>query len=225
MFRARSYNTIGWLRGDLGDIAGSIEWNERCLQFLREVDIPDEEVQSNAHLNLADVHLRAGLLDRAAVELAAVEEINAGRPVRGSWMLWRFRQRHLLLQTELRLRRGEGGLDGRHAEALQLATESGSRKYVGRAALVEAQAMIGARVLDGAAERAEHALEVAAAIGHPPDVWRARSVLAEIAAGRGDADAAHAHRRAADDGLAAMLHGLVDPACRAGVASLRAALG
>jgi class 3 adenylate cyclase/tetratricopeptide (TPR) repeat protein len=222
MFRARSLNTIGWIRGELGDHVGGIEWNQRCLQFLRDAGFPDEEIESNARLNLAEIHLRSGTLGAAGEELTAVEELNRGRPVRGSWMVWRFRQRMLLLATELALARGAPAPARHLEEAGVLAEESSSAKYLGKVARVAAAVALAGRDLELAASQATEALATATSIGHPPERWRSLALLADIATAAGDADLAHEHRHAADAVLASLDVG--DPGCRAGIASLRAAL-
>ena len=134
IFRARLTNSIGWLRLELGDLAGAIEWNERCVAFLLEVDVPDEEIESNARLNLTEAHLASGRLDRAGAELDRVEAITRGQPIQGTWLLWRFTQRRLLLESRLRLAQGESVPDGRIADAVALAEESHSVKYLAKAA-------------------------------------------------------------------------------------------
>ena len=225
MFRARAMNTIGWVRGDLGDHDGAVAWNERCLSFLAEVEIPDEEVESNARLNLADTYLDEGRLELAAAQLARVEEIVRGQPVRGTWMLWRYSQHLLLTASLLRLARGEPDAVGsRVDDCLALARESGSRKYEGKAARVAALRHLAANRLDEAEALAADALAVASEIGHPPDRWRAMEVLAAVSTARGDDEAARRHRSEADGVLAEVESGLADPAGRAGVARLRGSL-
>jgi class 3 adenylate cyclase/tetratricopeptide (TPR) repeat protein len=224
MMRARSLNTIGWIHADLGDHEGAVVWNERCLAFLGEIEIPDEEIESNARLNLAQTWLDAGRLDAAAAQLARVEDIVRGKPVQGTWMLWRFSQRLNVLASLLQLARGQtAGVRSRLTDCRDLAAESGSRKYLVKAARVHARLLTTERRFDEAAAEAGQALTLARSLSHPPEQWRAHVELARIADGRGDDDAAHHHRADADRVLAAVA--VSDPALQAGVARLRSSLG
>ncbi len=215
MFRARAYNSIGWLRADLGDHQGAVAMNERCLSFLGEVDIPDEEVMSNARLNLADTYLSVGRLDHAAEHVAYVEELVQGKALRDTWALWRYGQHLLLTASSVLLARAEPGAVGSRIDDCEaLAAESSSRKYQGKAARVRGRLALVRGEPDEAAEHAGRALSIAAEVGHPPERWRALALLADIAAARGDADAAEEHRRAADRLLADVQVRLVDRGAR-----------
>lgn len=226
MFKARALNTVGWIRGDLGDRAGCIAWNERCLAFLRSVEMPDEEIESNARLNLAESHLAVGDLTAAALELDRVEEILEGRSVRDTWMFWRFSQRALLLTASLRLARGDvTSIGSRIDDCVALASASQSIKYLGKAAQLRGRVLLTQREIDGAFEQAERALEIANDIAYPPDTWRAAALLAEIAGLCGDRDRARFHLHTADELLANVEESLVDPGCLAGVRQLRVSLG
>ena len=224
MFRARSYNTLGWVRLEIGDHAGAIDWNQQCIDFLRAVDIPDEEVESNARLNMAEAHLALGDVAAAAAELARVDEIVRGQPIRGTWMLWRFKQRFLLLSSTLDLATGAKAPDSRIEDAVALAETTASAKYLAKAARLRGRWRLAAGDAEGAEHEAGAALEIASKMGHPSEQWRARVLLADATAARDDAEAARLHRCAADDVLAGIEDGLRDPAGRAGVARLRAAL-
>ena len=222
MFRARSLNTVGWIHGELGDVAGCLEWNDRCLQFLAEVEIPDEEIESNARLNIAESLLADGQLDAAARQLARVDEIVRDKPLRDTWMLWRFSQRlHLLTATSCLLRGERSTIGSRIDDALALATESGSVKYIGKAARVRGHLLLASRELEEAAAETARDLEIASGMNHPPEQWRAHVQLARIADARSDSDGARHHREQADAVLAAV--SVSDPALRAGVARLREA--
>lgn len=223
-YRARLYNSIGWVRLELGDFAGSIEWNERCVAFLLEVDFPNDEIESNARLNLAETHLATGRLDRAAAELERVEANTLGQPIRGTWLLWRFSQRRLLLESRLRLAQGESAPDGRIADAVALAEESSSVKYLAKAARLRGDWALAAGSLDVAEHEARIALDIATRMGHPPEQWRSLALLADTATARGDVELAHEHRREADALLAAAEDSVQDATAKAGLASLRAAM-
>lgn len=223
MMRVRAMNTVGWLRGDLGDHDGSVEWNERCLAFLREIDLPDEEVESNARLNLAESFMGIGRLDVAAAQLDRVQEIIAGKPIRGTWMLWRFSQRMHLLLASLDIASGRpDNVGSRIDDAESLASDSQSRKYLAKAARVRAALLHERRALDEAEAEAARAVEIATSLGHPPEQWRTQLCLASIANARGDVDVAEHHRSEADAVLAGVQ--VRDPALAAGVARLRGQL-
>jgi tetratricopeptide (TPR) repeat protein len=224
-FCSRAINTVGWIRGDLGDRAGCVEWNERCLAFLRAVDMPDQEVESNARLNLAESYLSMGDLPSAARELERVEHIVRGKPIRGTWMLWRYSQRLHLLTARLQLGSGQVSAIGtRIDDCVALAESSGSPKYLGKAAHLRGRILLAENELDGAVDQGELALKTAAQMRHPPDVWRAHELLADIARGRDDRDAERFHLGEADDTLAAVEADLRDAACLAGVRRLRLGL-
>jgi class 3 adenylate cyclase/tetratricopeptide (TPR) repeat protein len=221
LMRARSYNTIGWLRGELGDHAGAVEWNERCLAYLQEVDIPDEEIESNARLNLVDSYVAAGDLGSAVTHLDRVRELVTDRPLRGTWGLWRYRQHYLVAAASLLLAQGDvAEIGGRLDDCAALATESHSVKYEGKVARARAALLREKNELDAADFEAATALRIATDIGHPPEQWRASFLLADVAAARGDTDAAARHDAHGRSILWTVAESVTDPAARAGIAGL-----
>ena len=224
MFRARSLNTLGWVRLELGDFAGAIEWNDRCVNYLREVEIPDEEVESNARLNLTEAYLATGDLGAAAAQLARVQEIVQDRPIRGTWMLWRYLQRHLLLQSARDLASGIRAPDSKIADAVALADATSSRKYQLKAARLRGRWALAAGDADAAAAEGHVALDHALGMSNPSERWRSYAFLADAVAAQGEVDLAREHRLAADAVLAQIEAGLRDPAGRTGIQRFRAAL-
>jgi tetratricopeptide (TPR) repeat protein len=225
LFYARSLNTIGWVHLELGDLAGSIEWNERCLSFLADSSIPDEEIESNARLNLAEARFSLGDLDAMDRELGRVHEITAGQSLRDTWMMWRFLQRLHLLRAEREIAHAKPADAAAHlAECLALATDSESRKYLVKHAREHARHLFATRELEGADQEAARALELATALGHPSEEWRALALLAQVADARGDVEGARHHRSRADQLLAGIEASLSDSAGRVGIGRLRTAL-
>jgi tetratricopeptide (TPR) repeat protein len=191
--RARVLNTIGWVHGDLGDVAGATAYNERSIATVPPSGLPDREIEANARLNLADDALMEGRLDDAEAELSELERtVRRPRPSE-QWMLWRYSQRWLCTSGELAQARG----DARAAlaladECLPRAEDTDSRKYVVRARRLRGRALaaLGRGVEAGADLHA--ALALARELGNPPQLWRTLIAAAEVAEDGGRRHAAEA---------------------------------
>ncbi|MGH9037923.1 MAG: ATP-binding protein, partial [Acidimicrobiia bacterium] len=81
--RVRCLNTMGYVYGELCDLASAMDWNQRGLEFGLSIAAPVTEVEMNARLNLAENLLALGRLDDAAVQFGVVE-----REVRNPEILW-----------------------------------------------------------------------------------------------------------------------------------------
>ena len=190
--KARLENSIGWVLAEIDCHELASRSNRLCTALgeelvKRELLPGAPELYANGKINLAGNLLMLGRVEEAADELAPVAEELAtpGDP----WMRWRYTMHLLDTQARLALARGEPD----RALALLDEERAAGRRY--RAPKVEARALeLRGRALVGegevreAEEALERALEEAREIGYPPVVWRALSLLAEIArrAGRPD---------------------------------------
>jgi hypothetical protein len=139
-------------------------------------------------------------------------------------MLWRFLQRHLLLQSTLDLASGVRAPDSKIADAVALADATSSRKYQLKAARLRGRWALAAGDADAAAAEANVALDYAVGMSVPSELWRSYAFLADAVAAQGEVDLAREHRLAADAVLAQIEAGLRDRAGRAGIQRFRAAL-
>ena len=217
MFRRRAASTPSDGCGATSaTTTAAVELNERCLSFLREVDIPDEEVESNARLNLADTYLDVGRLDVPPSTSSGSRTSSEDKALRDTWLLWRYRQ-HLLLTASTyswpgpsRRRSGQGSTTARRSPTRATARSTSARRHG-----CGPRWRCPRRARRGRAEAAR-ALAIATEIGHPPERWRVAALLGDIAAAIGDLDAAVEHRRTADRLLADVEASLTDPAARSG---------
>ena len=200
--RARMLNSVGWIHGDLGDIAGAAAWNERSIATVAPVPLPDREIEANARLNLADDAVRDGRLADADAQLADIERTVRHPGPNDYWMLWRYSQRWYCISGELALVRGDASAALALAdECLPRSEETGSRKYIVRARRLRARALAALGRDDEARDDVRSALGLARDLGNPPQLWRTLIAAAEI-----EHDAAFASEAVAViDGVAAGL--------------------
>ena len=219
--RARAYNTIGWLRGETGDDEGAIASNQRCLAYLHEIDIPDEEIESNARLNLVDIYVGRGDLNAAAPHVERVSELVQDRPLRDTWALWRYSQHYLISAASFLLARGDiAEVEGRLDDCNALSVSSGSVKYEAKVARLRAVLQLHRHELDAAEHEANRALRIATELEHPAEQWRSSFLLGDIARARADVDAAMEHETRGRSLLTAVASNVTDPGVRKGVARL-----
>jgi len=186
--RGRILNTLGWIHGELGDLAGAASLNLESLEVALALAHPDIEIEANARLNLADDGLRAGDLDTAVQHVEALRRVIHAPTPYERFGHWRFSMRWRCVLAEIELARGnpEAAIQATQ-RSLDDAECTNSRKYEVRARrhLGEARAMLGA---SGRARReVDASLALAEAIGNPPQLWRSLVAQARL----GDRDAAH----------------------------------
>ncbi len=192
--KTRLLNSLGWCFAEFGCYDRAREYNEQAVRIaleLAELEGPTaEEFYANGAANLASNKITAGDLDGARELLEPMHALD--RP--SSWaMRWRYSLHILdgLARVALAQSDPERALSLIHQEL------AGARKF--RAQKIEARALeLEGRVLatidrrDEAEASLRAALDVAGRIEYPPVIWRARSLLGELARRRAKGDEAEA---------------------------------
>jgi class 3 adenylate cyclase/tetratricopeptide (TPR) repeat protein len=189
--RSRAWNTLGWVHGELHDFEKGIEFNQRGLELAFELG--DQEITSNAQINVADFVLATGERERATKEL---EALYAALPDMHEWMKWRYSQHLMHSLGEAVLAAGDANRALALAdECLSLAEPTESRKNIVKGRRLRGQALIAKGKLEAAAEELSKALEVAKGAGNPPQLWKTWAALGELRRRQSD-------EKAADDAYA-----------------------
>lgn len=180
VYTSRILNTIGWIRGDLHDVAGAIDFNERSIAKITPLGLPDRECEANSRLNLAELALVLGDAAEAADQLAEIEPV-IRRPVpTDRWMRWRFMQRWLCVSGDLALVRDEPGAALTLAdECLPLSTETAAPKYECRARALRGRALHALGRIDEAHTDLRNAVDHSRRLATPPLLWRTLTQAAE----------------------------------------------
>ena len=191
--RSRSWNTLGWVHGELCDYERGIEFNQRGLELAN--DVGDPEIIINAQINLADYAFATGEREQAQREL---EELYASLPGMHEWMKWRYSQHLMHSLGEVMLARGDADRALVLAdECLALAEPTESRKNVVKGRRLRAQALLALERLEDADREISSALEMAREAKNPPQLWKTLATLAELRTAQGGLDrAAEAYRSA-----------------------------
>ncbi len=191
-WRTRLLNTTGWCMAELGDIPAARAFNEQAAKLAHEIG--DDEIIANAEINLAVNHLALGDLDEAR---GFLEPIREGLERRQVFMRWRYGLHLQDALGRLALARGEP-----ERTLAMTEPEAGAARHH-RAPKIEARALeLRGRALvtmdrrEEGAEALHGAITAAETIGYPPVIWRAKSLLAELARRKGKS--AEAERLAAE---------------------------
>ncbi|MGH7898026.1 MAG: ATP-binding protein, partial [Candidatus Binatia bacterium] len=172
VWRARLWNTRGWILAELGDFEAAEEANHRCLEIARATGSSNivSELIGNAEANLADAALAQGDPAGAEPHLAAVAAILADR--RNEWMAWRFGMHHESAASDLALGRGDLGRARRHVESCLAAAErTRSRRYLVRGQRQLAAIELGEGRSADAERRLVSVVRDARTLGNPPQLW------------------------------------------------------
>jgi class 3 adenylate cyclase/tetratricopeptide (TPR) repeat protein len=193
VWRARLWNTRGWILGELGDFAAACEANRRCLELAEELGEQGlgPELIGNAEANLADAAIWSAEPRRAEPHLDGVARIVADP--RSEWMVWRYGMHFHASAAELALVRGEVRRAVEHLKpCLATATRTQSRRYIVRATVLLAACHAADGDLAGAEELLARAVSDARALGNPPQLWRALLAHGRMLHALGQHDAARA---------------------------------
>ena len=222
--RARVLNTLGWCFAEFNCHRRASEYNERSAALGREMVeqglVPlAPELYANGSVNLTGNRIMLGDLDGARRALEPIEE----QMSRSSdpWMRWRYSLH--VLHAQARIALVSGDVDRVFAltkEELSGARSSHSKKLVARALELRGRALVVADQRDEAHTTLEAALELAGAIEYPPVVWRAHSLLAELARRSGDRATADHHGAQARQLVERLCRSLPDPDLRREFSSL-----
>jgi tetratricopeptide (TPR) repeat protein len=204
-WKSRLLNTTAWCLAEMEQPRLALDYNARAASLA--ADIGDDEIITNAAVNLAHNHLDLGDPDAALRHLVPIEAHLAGAD--DPWMRWRYTLHVLHARAEYELRHG----DPARALELSAAEIEGARRH--HAPKLEARGLtLQGRVLlalgEGprAATPLAQAATVAARVSYARSAWEVPALLAEVAHRRGREADATAHReraRAAARRLAARL--------------------
>ena len=171
-WRARLWNTRGWILGELGGFEAADESNQRCMEIAHTIASlrMTPELVGNAACNLADVALVRDDSAGVASHLGVVEAIV--RDPRNEWMTWRYRMHYQLSAAEFALSRGEvtraGELIARCRHAAQ---RTRSRRYLVRAARLSGLCHAADGDVQGADQILATAVQQARELKNPPQLW------------------------------------------------------
>ena len=209
LFRCRLLNTLGWVYGELYHFAQALRYNQEGSEL--SYTLGDPEIIRNAELNLGDIYLRLGDLDRAQQYLEKVYRDAQQHGTWGEeWMKWRYSQHLAHSLGEFWLTKGdaEQALQFAHT-CLTLAEPTASRKNLVKGWRLRGQILLA----QGQGAQAEEALDRALTIGHdignPPQLWQTYHALGALYEWRAEWRRAHtAYQNALDvmEGVAARLH-------------------
>lgn len=208
--QSRSWNTIGWVYGELCDWDRAVEFNQRALELA--IGVGDPEITINAQINLADAAFASRDIDRSKKEL---EDLYASLPDLHEWMKWRYSQHimHSLGDVLLELGDSERAL-ALADECLALAEPTESRKNIVKARRLRGQALLAQGRLEETERELGTALEVARETGNPPQLWKTHAAYGDLRRAQGKLDEARLAYREALSVIESMAAGLDDEALR-----------
>jgi class 3 adenylate cyclase/tetratricopeptide (TPR) repeat protein len=225
VWRARTWNTRGWILGELGHFEAAEEANRRCLEIAAQLGGLKivSELIGNAAANLADAAVWRGDVAGAEPHLATVAEILADR--QNEWMVWRYGMHHQVAVAEHALARGDlGRARDALGTCLTTARRTNSRRYIVRATRLLAECHVAGGNLAEAEMLLAGAVTDARALANPPQLWHALAAYGRVLDQRGKSDEAAAARGEASAVVAATAQALPDdlrdrfaaaPICRA----------
>jgi class 3 adenylate cyclase/tetratricopeptide (TPR) repeat protein len=216
LYPPRAMNTIGWIYGELGDHERAEEWNRRSVAAAIALGLPDQEIDSNARLNLADDLAGLGRFDEAEEQLRQVETVIRNPLEPQLWALWIYSPHFFHSDGELALRRGDSG------RALSLARECIARaeatnraKYIVKGRRLAGQALLAAGDLDGAEHEVDVALALAHEVGNPAQLWRTFTARAALRRAQGRMEEAEGDQARALEVATDVANSLTDEELRA----------
>jgi tetratricopeptide (TPR) repeat protein len=196
--KARLLNTVGWCYAEFGchDVAARHNrLGEELARHMVELDLVAgaPELHANAAINLANNCTALGDTEGALEHLARIQATldQPGDP----WLRWRYalHLKDALARVALVLGEPERALMLADEE-LEGARSHGLPKLMARALELRGRALVAMDLREESERGLREALDLAHQIGYPPVVWRALSILAELA--RRSGERVDAERRA-----------------------------
>ena len=199
-FMPRMMNTLGWLHIECDDVGRGIEVTAQAATFARDIHHPfGVEMYTFCTINLGDAFLARGDLALAGEKFDEARRI-AEDPKTHEWMKWRYTLHLHASLGEYWLARGDRRRAAEFAErSLAGSRPTRSLKYVARALRLLGEIAGRDRRWDDAERVLQESLEVARAIAHPNQTWKAEMAMARLHAAAG-------RPAAADGSLAAARH-------------------
>ena len=185
--QGRVLNSLGWAHYEVLDLDEAERWNERCLAVIHQVEMPDPEVEANARLNLADVSLERGDLDRARVQLDWVEVVVSDPGPAGWYSLWRYKLHWRGGCARLALIEDDLDRAEHHARALVAeSVETLSRKHEAIGYRLTAETALHRGDPSAATTAINVAVQIADQVGNPTQRWRSYAQASAVARANGD---------------------------------------
>ena len=194
----RYLNSLAWLLSECGDDDRALALLTRASEGARKWrHAIGTEIEAYCEVNRADIFIGRGDLVLAREFLDQAERI-VDDPATYPWMKWRYAMHLWTSRAEYELGRGElERAEECTARALEMARATTSRKYLVRALRVRGELAGRRRRWDDAARVLDEALEMARAIGNPPQLWRTHAAVARLRDARGDGSGSRAAWREA----------------------------
>ncbi len=196
---ARLMNSLGWVHSEMHDYDRAREYNERgeivAAEMVKlELVAGAPELHANAASNLANNFTALGAPERAIDLLTPFDE-ELGR-VGDPWQRWRWAPHIFDGMARAALAQGdpETAIAWTDRE-LELARTHHAKKFEARSLELRGRALTTMDLRDEAERAIRASLKLAEAIGYQPVIWRADSLLLELARRNGDAPEAE-HRSA-----------------------------
>jgi predicted ATPase len=221
---ARFLNTLGWCHAEFGAHRLASEYNRESTVLAGEMVelklVPSAaELYANGAINLAGNLIALGDPDGAGEALAPIQADleRDGDP----WMRWRYSLHVLDANARLALAKG----DPERALAFTSEELNGARRHTAhkleaRALELQGRALVAMDQRPEAEMALRQALEVGQRIQYPPVLWRAHSLLGELALRNGDVATAGQLSTSARDLVVELAGGLHEEELRSGLTAI-----
>jgi class 3 adenylate cyclase/tetratricopeptide (TPR) repeat protein len=213
--RILTLNTLGWLWTECGNLERGADLNRRSAEMARKRG--DPEAIANSGINLGEILLANGDFPLAREVLAEVYGL-VRNPATSDWMKWRYSTHLFAALGDLWLARGDAATASQFAhQCLELATRCRSRKYLVRGWRLQGEIALARRQNDEAEQALRLALEIAQAIGNPPQLWKTHVALGHLYIEAGRPELAVEAYQSAREVVENMKKKLLNPELRAGL--------
>ena len=180
VFKAKVFNTLGWVYGELYNLDLSLQYNQKGVELAYPSG--DPERIRNSEINIGDTYLLLGDMKQAQHYLEKVYRDSQQRGKWGEeWLKWRYMQHCCHSLGELRLIQGNTNEAVALAEeCLKLAEPTNSRKNIIKGWRLQGQALCAQGKLADAEATLQKALTMAKQVGNPPQLWKTYDALGEV---------------------------------------------
>jgi class 3 adenylate cyclase/tetratricopeptide (TPR) repeat protein len=205
----RLLNSLGWLYLEIGDTDRALDFSRRGADGARHRG--DHETIANAEINLGDILVAKGDYVLAQEVLDRTHRL-VNDPRTSEWNRWRYSIRLWASLAELWLARGDDARARLFAEQCwELATRSGSQKYVSKGWRLRGEIALLRRQWDAAEGALLQALAVAETVGNPTQIWKTYVAIGRLRTATSKPDAARAAYREARDVIDRVRANLLNP--------------
>jgi tetratricopeptide (TPR) repeat protein len=217
VFKGRILNTLGWAFAEIGCHRQARAYNQQAVEIAAELSRLElmtaaPEIHANAAINLANNYTAVGESGRAIDHL---EPIRAAITEWSDWAKWRWSLHVYDAQARLAIATGEPERALDHVDVeLAGARIQRALKLEARALELRGRALVVMDDRDAAETALRDALRVAEEIEYQPVIWRANSLLGEIARRHGHRAEANRFAAAARGRVADLSRTLADDAAR-----------